>query len=277
MSQLDLASQAKISTRHLSFLETGRSAPSRDMVLRLAEQLDVPLRERNELLLAAGYAPIYPRTPLDAPGLAAIRAAVRRVLAAHEPYPAMVLDRAWNLLEGNAGIGLLTAGATAALLTPPVNALRLTLHPAGLAPRIANLGQWRAHLLDRLHRRVALTGDPALVELAEELRGYPCDQPEPALHLPDPSGVAVPLRIRCGERVLSFMRTVVTFGTPLDVTVAELSIESFFPADADTTAALSPHRMGGSPARAAPAGVLAGSGHGADRAGRRRRSADTPH
>lgn len=238
LSQLELAIQAEISTRHLSFVETGRAMPSRDMVLRLAEQLEVPLRERNHLLLAAGYAPIYPRTPLDSPVLAPVRAAVRQVLSAHQPYPAVAVDRCWHLVETNASIGVFTDGVAAPLLTPPVNALRLSLHPAGMAPRIVNLGEWRAHLLGRLRRQVALTGDPELAELYDELRGYPCGQPEPEIELPGPGDVVVPLRIRDGDRELAFFSTVFAFGTPLDVTVAELTIESFFPLDEATADAM---------------------------------------
>jgi len=238
LSQLELAIQADISTRHLSFVETGRAMPSRDMVLRLAEQLDVPLRERNDLLLAAGYAPIYPRTSLDSPALAAVRAAIRQVITAHQPYPAVAVDRCWHLVEANASIGVFTKGAAAPLLTPPVNALRLTLHPGGLAPRIVNLGEWRAHLLRRLRRQVALTGDPELTELYGELRGYPCDQPEPEIELPGPGDIVVPLRIRDGDRELAFFSTVFAFGTPLDITVAELSVESFFPLDEATATAM---------------------------------------
>ncbi|MDG4788370.1 helix-turn-helix transcriptional regulator [Micromonospora sp. WMMD1102] len=238
LSQLELAIQADISTRHLSFVETGRAMPSRDMVLRLAEHLEVPLRDRNHLLLAAGYAPIYPRTSLDSPALAAVRAAVRQVLTAHQPYPAIAVDRHWHLVEANASIGLFTAGAAAPLLTPPVNALRLALHPAGLAPRIVNLGEWRAHLLGRLRRQVAQSGDPELAELYGELRAYPCDQPEPEVEIPGPGEVVVPLRIRHGDRELAFFGTVCTFGTPLDVTVAELAVESFFPLDEQTAVAV---------------------------------------
>jgi transcriptional regulator with XRE-family HTH domain len=238
LSQLELAIQAEISTRHLSFVETGRSVPSRDMVLHLAEQLELPLRERNQLLLAAGYAPVYPERALDSPQLAAVRAALRQLLAGHEPYPAAVVDRSWTLVEANASVALLTGGVAADLLAPPVNVLRLSLHPSGLAPRIVNLGEWRAHLLGRLRRQVAFTADPELSALYTELRGYPCDQPAPEVELPGPGDVAVPLRLRHGERELCFVSTVATFGTPLDVTVAELVIESFFPADAGTAAAL---------------------------------------
>jgi len=241
LSQLDLALEAEISTRHLSFVETGRSQPSREMVLRLAEQLDVPLRERNGLLLAAGYAPVYAETTLDAPDaprMAAVRAAVRQVLIGHEPYPAVVVDRHWTLIEVNAGVALLTAGVAPKLLAPPANALRVSLHPDGMAPRIANLGEWRAHLLGRLRRQVAHTADPTLAALYDELRAYPCDQPEPTVELPGPGDIVVPLRLRHAGRELAFVSTVATFGTPLDITVAELSIESFFPADPETAAIL---------------------------------------
>ena len=236
ISQLDLSIQADISSRHLSFVETGRSQPSRDMVLHLADNLDVPLRERNHLLLAAGFAPVFGETSLDAPQMAAVRQAIRLVLKAHEPYPAVVIDRAWNLVDANATVALLTAGAAPSLLEPPANVLRLSLHPDGIAPRIVNLGEWRAHLLARLRREIAVTGDPGLAELDDELRGYPCDQPD--VDVPSPGEVVVPLRIRTEAGELSFFGTVATFGTPLDVTVAELSIESFFPADARTAEAL---------------------------------------
>ncbi|MGC9666449.1 helix-turn-helix domain-containing protein [Planosporangium sp. 12N6] len=238
LSQLELSIQADISTRHLSFVETGRSRPSRDMVLRLADELDVPLRDRNDLLLAAGYAPVYAETTLDAPRMSAIRGAVRLVLTAHEPYPAVVVDRHWNLVDANATLGLLLTGVAAALLDPPVNVLRVSLHPDGLAPRIVNLGEWRAHLLGRLRRQVGSTADPVLADLYDELRGYPCDQPEPEVELPGPGDVVVPLRVRHSGGELAFVSTVATFGTPLDITVAELAIESFFPADPATATAL---------------------------------------
>jgi transcriptional regulator with XRE-family HTH domain len=241
LSQLDLALEAEISTRHLSFVETGRSQPSREMVLHLAAQLDVPLRERNGLLLAAGYAPVYAQTALDAsdaPQMAAVRTALRQVLVGHEPAPAVVVDRHWTLIEANAGAALLTAGVAPDLLVPPANALRVSLHPEGMAPRIVNLGEWRAHLLGRLRRQVAHTADPVLAALYDELRAYPCDQPEPAVEVPGSGDIVVPLRLRHGERELSFFSTVATFGTPLDITVAELVIESFFPADARTASFL---------------------------------------
>jgi transcriptional regulator with XRE-family HTH domain len=238
LSQMALALDAEVSTRHLSFVETGRSQPSRDMIVRLAEHLDVPLRERNELLLAAGYAPAYPESAMDEERMEAVRAAVRQVLAGHEPYPALVVDRHWEMLEANAGVAVLLAGVDPEQLAPPVNALRLSLHPDGLAPRIVNLGEWRAHILDRLRRQVAATADPQLASLLEELRAYPCDQPEPEVELPGPGEIVVPLRLRHGDGELRLMSIVSTFGTPLDITVQELSIEAFFPADAHTAQAL---------------------------------------
>jgi transcriptional regulator with XRE-family HTH domain len=236
LSQLDLSIQADISTRHLSFVETGRSTPSREMVLRLADQLEVPLRERNRLLLAAGYAPVYPETALGSPRLSVVRQALRQVLTGHEPYPAAVVDRGWNLVDANASIAMLTEGIAPELLAPPMNVLRASLHPDGMAGRVANLGEWRAHLLARLRRQIAHTGDGDLSELYDELRAYPCDQPEPEVELPGPGDVAVPLRLEHRGRELAFFSTSAMFGTPLDVTVAELAIESFFPADAGTAA-----------------------------------------
>ncbi|WP_158886059.1 helix-turn-helix domain-containing protein [Amycolatopsis anabasis] len=231
ISQLDLAISAEISTRHLSFVETGRSKPSREMVLRLGEHLEVPLRERNQLLLAAGYAPVYRQGELADPELAAVRQAVKQILTGHDPYPAVVVDRAWTMLDANSSIAVLVDGVAPELLAPPANALRATLHPDGMAPHIVNLGEWRAHLLGRLRRQVAVTADPELAELLDELRGYPCDQPVPEVEIPGPGDIVIPLRIRRGDTELAFFSTVATFGTPVDVTVAELVIESFFPAD----------------------------------------------
>jgi transcriptional regulator with XRE-family HTH domain len=238
LSQLELALEADVSTRHLSFVETGRSMPSREMVLRLAEHLDLPLRERNHLLLAAGYAPAYAETPVDSPRMTAVRTAVRQLLTAHEPYPAVVVDRGWNLVDANASITLFTAGIAPELMTPPANVLRMSLHPGGMASRIVNLGEWRGHLLGRLRRQVALTMDPGLSQLYAELRGYPCDQPEPEVELPGPGDLFVPLRVRHEDSELAFFSTVATFGTPVDVTVAELVIESFYPADPETASVL---------------------------------------
>jgi transcriptional regulator with XRE-family HTH domain len=239
LSQLALSLDAEISARHLSFVETGRSTPSREMVLRLADHLDVPLRERNHLLLAAGYAPAYSQTPLDSPQLSRVLDAIRTVLAAHEPYPAVAVDRLWNLVAGNAALPVLTAGVAEHLLRPPVNALRLTLHPQGMASRIVNLAEWRGHLLGRLRRHLGLTTDEELVALYRELGDYPGGSSE--ADLPGPGDVVVPLRLRHDGGELCLLSTVSTFGTPLDVTVQELSIESFFPADAATAALLRAH------------------------------------
>jgi transcriptional regulator with XRE-family HTH domain len=233
LSQLDLASEAGVSSRHLSFVETGRSRPSREMVLHLAEQLDVPLRERNELLLAAGFAPAYGRRRLDSPDMAAVRAAMDLVLAAYEPYPAVVVDRSWNLVAGNRSIALFTDGVAAELLAPPANVLRLSLHPDGLAPRILNLPEWRRHVLHRLAREAHLAGDPELAALHRELAALPGGTDRTP-----PNGIAVPLRVRAGDDVLSFLSTVTTFGTAVDLTAAELSIEAFLPVDAHTADAV---------------------------------------
>src|SRR4051794_29759782 len=178
LSQLDLALDAGVSARHLSFVETGRSRPSSRLLLALAERLDVPLRDRNALLLAAGYAPAFGERPLDAPELEPVRAALRRILEAQEPFPAAVVDRRWDLVEANRGIGLLVGGADPALLRPPVNVIRLSLHPNGVAPHIVNLGEWRAHLLERLRRQAQITGDADIRLLLREVSAYPA--PEPA-------------------------------------------------------------------------------------------------
>lgn len=239
MSQMDLAGEADISTRHLSFVETGRSAPSREMVLRLAERLDVPLRERNALLVAAGYAPMYRDRPLDDPALAAARSAVQLILASHEPYPALAIDRHWNLLAHNAVVPLLLEGIAPALMEPPVNVLRLSLHPQGLAPRIANLGQWRHHLFARLRQQIQATGDPRLQALEEELRGYPAPAGEDEARVEgEVLGIAVPLRLRTPAGELNLISTTTVFGTPVDVTLQELALETFFPADASSAEAL---------------------------------------
>jgi transcriptional regulator with XRE-family HTH domain len=234
LSQLDLAIEADISARHLSFVETGRSRPTSQMILRLAEHLDVPLRERNTLLLAGGYAPAYPQHGLDEPELGAVRAALRQVLDGHQPYPALVVNRWWELLDANPAVAALTAWAAPWLLQPPVNVLRLSLHPDGMAPRIANLGEWRAHLLARLRRQAAATADPRLTELHDELSGYPGGQDEP----PPGPGVVVPLRYRHDGAELSLFSLTAVIGTPRDVTVDELAIEAFYPADQHTAAAL---------------------------------------
>ena len=235
LSQLDLASDAEISTRHLSFVETGRSVPSREMVLRLADRLQVPLRERNVLLVAAGYAPMYRERSLDDPALAAARDAVDLILKSHEPFPALAVDRHWNLLAANAMVPHLLAEADPSLLQAPVNVLRLSLHPLGLARGIVNLSQWRQHLFERLRHQISQTDDAVLVELLAELRGYPVttDNDNAHLHGEHP-GVAIPLRLRNPRGVLTFISTTTVFGTPVDVTLQELALETFFPADAFT-------------------------------------------
>jgi transcriptional regulator with XRE-family HTH domain len=241
MSQLDLACEAEISTRHLSFVESGRSTPSREMVLRLAEHLEVPLRERNALLVAAGYAPVYRERTLDDVALAPARQAVELVLRGHEPYPALAVDRRWTLVSANAAVAPLLAGVAPALLAPPLNVLRLSLHPDGLAVRILNLAGWRAHVFQRLARQIAASGDRGLVDLLAELRDYPQPRgvaPDAADEAPEYGGVVVPFKLATDRGVLSFFTTTTIFGTPLDVTLEELAIESFFPADADTAAVL---------------------------------------
>ncbi|HWD75712.1 MAG TPA: helix-turn-helix transcriptional regulator [Solirubrobacteraceae bacterium] len=236
MSQMELALEAGVSTRHLSFVETGRSQPSPQMVLQLAERLEVPLREQNQLLLAAGYAPRFARRTLDDPELAAVRDALGHVLAGHEPYPALAVDRHWNLVASNAALGPLLEGVAPELLAPPVNCMRLALAPDGLAPRILNLREWRGHLLHRLYRQVQLTGDAELTALYDEVAGYP--GPGSAVStadIPGPGAIMVQLHLSTGDgHELHFFSTVTTFGTAVDVTVSELSVEAFFPADTAT-------------------------------------------
>jgi transcriptional regulator with XRE-family HTH domain len=234
LSQLDLSIQADISTRHLSFVETGRSRPTPEMIVRLTEQLDVPLRERNQLLLAGGYAPAYPQRGLDDPELESVRAALAQVLRGHEPYPAVVIDRWWTLVDANSALAPLVEGCAAHLLQPPVNVLRLSLHPDGVAPRIVNLAQWRTHLLEQVHRRAAQTGDERLAELEDELRGYPGG----LAAAPSSSDVVLPLRVRFGDEELSLFSIEARVGTATDVTVEELSIETFYPADVRTAEVL---------------------------------------
>jgi transcriptional regulator with XRE-family HTH domain len=231
MSQLDLALEANVSARHLSFLETGRSRPSREMVLTLAEHLQVPLREQNALLLAAGYAPGFAETPLDTEEMSPVRHALDTILAGHEPYPAVIVDRQWEIVASNGPAQLLLEGVSAELISPPANALRITLHPDGMAPRILNFNEWSGHLLTRLHRQALLSQDPALAELERELLGYPGVERSSGIAEPEEM-LFVPLRLRLlDDTVLSLFSTVATFGTALDVTLEELSIESFFPAD----------------------------------------------
>jgi transcriptional regulator with XRE-family HTH domain len=241
MSQLDLAVEAEVSARHLSFVETGRSRPSRELVLHLADHLEVPLRERNSLLLAAGYAPVYPASSLDSEEMTPVRDALDRLLRGHEPFPAIVVDRRWDLVAANgSALGILSDGVAPALLEPPINTLRVSLHPEGLAPRIANLADYGAHLLHRLHRQAIAAGDPDLFALLEELRDLSGLAPTPA---GSTELLFVPLVLR-GDPQLTFLSTLTTFGTALDVTMAELAIEAFFPADDVTVAELSQPRSG---------------------------------
>jgi len=253
MSQLALALEAEISQRHLSFLESGRSAPSREMLLHLAERLDMPLRERNAMLLAAGFAPVYAERTLEDPAMVAARAAIELVLKGHEPFPALAIDRHWNLLAANAALGPMLAGvADRSLLEPPINVLRLSLHPEGLAPRIANLVEWRAHLLDRLRRQIAVTSDPVLADLLQELSAYPVNDTLAALDAGPPTdhgGVLVPLQLVTEAGLLSLISTTTVFGTPRDITLSELALEAFFPANAETAAILRRLRKDNSSAR----------------------------
>ncbi|WP_439493462.1 helix-turn-helix domain-containing protein [Bosea sp. (in: a-proteobacteria)] len=243
LSQLELALEAEISQKHLSFVESGRSQPSRDMVLLLAEHLGVPLRERNTLLLAAGYAPVYLERALEDPALQAAKAAIDLILTGHEPYPALAVDRHWTLLAANAAVApLLALVVDAELLRPPVNVLRLALHPGGLAAATVNFDEWRAHILARLRQQVRIAADPVLADLLAELLAYPASSvgsgsgrvPMPVVE----PAIAVPLRLRVGDGVLSFISTTTVFGTPVDITLSELALETFFPADAATGAAL---------------------------------------
>ncbi|GAA5235055.1 helix-turn-helix transcriptional regulator [Verticiella sediminum] len=241
LSQLDLALAAEVSQRHLSFLESGRAAPSRQMLLRLAEQLDVPLQERNAMMLAAGYAPTYTEHTLEHPSMAPARDAIERVLKGHEPFPALAVDRHWQLLMANAALGALLDGVRdRGLLAPPVNVLRLSLHPDGLATRIDNLAEWRAHVLERLRHQIASTQDPALADLLRELAAYPVGGQPPSAHAvaPEGAGVFVPLRLKTPGGLLSFISTTTVFGTPRDVLLAGIAVEAFFPADARTRQAL---------------------------------------
>ncbi|WP_053914216.1 helix-turn-helix domain-containing protein [Streptomyces sp. TP-A0875] len=246
VSQLELALRAGSSARHISFVETGRSRPSEAMVLRLAEHLEVPMRERNALLLAAGYAPRFARTPLDDPALDGLRSGMERLLRGYEPYPALVVDAEYRVLAINRGVGMLLEGVAEHLLAAP-NAMRLALHPRGLAPRIRNLPEWRAHLLAQMERQAALLRSRPLRELYDEVAAYPAPDPAPygpgetpAAGEPEVPAVpfALPLRIAHGGRALSFVSSVSTFNTPMDMTVAELAIEALLPADPATAAHL---------------------------------------
>ena len=237
LSQLDLAGEAEVSTRHLSFIESGRSAGSREMLLRLGERLAMPLRAQNHLLLAGGYTPVYAERPLNSPDMIAAKVAVDSILEGHRPFPALAVDRHWTLVAANSAVKALLAGIAPTLLEPPVNVLRLTFHPGGLAPRIENLEEWRAHLLHRLRAQIDQSGDPVLTALMEELASYSMRSGTQRTTRPD--GIVVPLRLR-GENgnILSFLSTTTVFGTPIDVTLSELALECFYPADQATREAL---------------------------------------
>ena len=238
LSQLELALGAMVSSRHLSFVETGRSHPSRDMVIHLAEHLDVPLRERNALLLAAGYAPVYQERSLDGDEMSPIRDALDRFLAAHEPYPAVVADGHWNLVAGNQALQLLTAEVAPELLAAPANTLRIALHPEGMAPRTLNLAEWSVHILQRLRRRAITTGDSELHRLHDELAAYPGVDAGPQRGGAEHGDIVVPLRYQTPRGVLELLSTVSVFVTAEDITLAELSIEAFYPANAQTASLL---------------------------------------
>jgi transcriptional regulator with XRE-family HTH domain len=238
LTQMDLAGGATTSTRHLSYLETGRAQPSREMIMRLAECLAVPLRERNSLLLAAGYAPAYQERSLAE--LAAARQAIEQILEAHRPYPAFAVDRHWNIVLSNRAIPRLYVDVSPELLRPPVNAIRLTLHPQGLAPRIVNLAEWRRHVIAELRQQIDARADPGNQALLSEIMAYP-SPPGGAAIEPEEGAqrYATPLRIKTDAGIASFLSTITIFGTPTDVTLSELALEMLFPADAMTVAVVS--------------------------------------
>lgn len=249
LTQLDLALEVEMSQRHLSFIESGRARPSQRAVLRLAEGLDLPLRARNALLLAAGYAPVFGERALDDPALRPAREALERLLTAHEPYPALAIDQRWTLVSANRALLPFLAGvADQRLLEPPVNVLRLSLHPHGLAPMILNLGEWRAHLLERLRRQSLATADPTLEALVTELAGFPA--PPQTAPLEDFGGVFIPLHLRTPVGEVTLFSTTTVFGTPTDITLAELMLEAFYPAD--DTSANRLRQLAATPAAAAP-------------------------
>lgn len=235
---MDLALDVGVSTRHLSFVETGKSKPSPELVLALAENLDVPLRERNAMLLAAGYAPQYQQTSLDSDAMAGVRDALSKLIDAHDPYPAVVVDRWWNVVMANTGSQALLAGVAEHLLGPPLNAYRVTLHPEGMAPRIDNLSEWAHNLLATLDRQVAITRDPRLRELLDEVRGYPNVAALDATWRTRsaPPAVLVPLRLHVDGTMQSWFSTNTSIGTPVDITLDELHVELFHPADEATAA-----------------------------------------
>ena len=238
LSQLELATEADISTRHLSFVESGRSMPSRDMILHLSEYLDIPLRERNALLVAAGFAPAYAERALDDPAFDTVRHTIELLLKGMEPYPALAVDRYWHLVTANQAALRLMAGLPEALVAPPANVLRASLHPAGLAPRLRNLAQWRANLLERLRRQVDASQDPQLMALLRELQGYPAPPLEEGYTVDAAGRIAVPMELDVGDAVLSMLSTTTVFGTPTDVMLQELAIEAFVPADEATATRL---------------------------------------
>lgn len=231
MSQLALALDGELSARHLSFIETGRSQPSRALLLRLSERLDIPLRDRNELLLAAGYAPVFSNSSRDGATGGPAREAIELILASHEPFPALAVDSEWNLVQANRAVGPLLAGVAAELLVPPINVIRLSLHPNGLAHRIVNRASWYRHIRHRLARQMAVTHSSVLGALYDEIAGYA--EMEPADPMPEIpfDGFVVPLQLRSPLGELCFFSTTTLFGTPQDVLLDEIAIETFFPAD----------------------------------------------
>ncbi|MFI6901441.1 helix-turn-helix domain-containing protein [Nonomuraea sp. NPDC050394] len=237
VSQLDLAIEAEVSARHVSFLETGRARPSREMVMKLAEELEIPLRHRNRLLVAAGFAPVFRERDVTAPEMDAVRRALDKILAGHQPYPAVVVDAAWNLVAANEAAGMFMDGVPDHLLKDPINIMRLSLHPEAMGGRLLNLPEVRAHLLHRLRRQAETSGDGRLAELHDELAAYTYPGVELNVAVvPSPADILLPLRVRHGERVLSMFTTIATFGTPVEVTVSELAIETFWPNDEETAA-----------------------------------------
>jgi len=251
LSQLELAFDADLSTKHLSFLETGRAQPGRDMLLRLADRMAVPLRERNVMLNAAGFAPTYQERSLSDPDLRLARQSIDRLLSAHEPNPAFVVDRHWTMTASNKAVEHLIAAVDPLLLTPPVNVIRLSLHPAGMAPRIINLAAWRRHVIDRLRRQADLTGDPVLADLVEEESDYPLPGDQVRRMKPaDHEMVAIPFQLATVHGTLAFFSTTTVFATPVDITLSELTIEAFFPADQATASIM--RRLAEAPQAEAP-------------------------
>lgn len=238
LSQLALSLESGVSQRHISFVESGRATPSRELVMRLAQHLSVPMRERNTLLVAAGFAPVYRERALDEPELGAARVAMAQILRGHEPHPAIAVDRHWNLVSANRMFGFLVGGVDPALLKPPINVLRCSLHPRGLGPRMLNYAQWHAHVLERLAELAEHTGDSTFTDLIAELRTYP-EPAEPAPPAAPAASIAVPFRLRLDDgTALSFITTTTVFGTAVDITLSELTIETMFPTDAETVAAM---------------------------------------